>query len=213
MSNDALIDELSSGLVPVRPRNVAREAAWLAGLGVLELIIFLALGMMRPDMAAVIGQPFMWWKLGSLALLVAISGGTAVQSFSPTISPRRGLILTAGLAGAVVAAGLALGLVEQGAPGLSERLMPAHGLLCAGSIVVLSLPMLVGLSVFMRRGASAHAEGSALAVGLAGGSWGALVFAFCCPVNDPVYILFWYSAAFAITASLARLVLPRFAAL
>ena len=213
MSHDILINELSSQLRPVQRRNIARETCWLAGLGGLELALVLALGTMRPDMARAIGHPFMWWKLGSLALLVAISAFTAVRSFSPMISPRRGLSLTMILIGLAVVLGAMVGPDGSVAPTITERLAPLHGLGCAAGIVILSLPMLGILSIFMRKGASTHAEGSALAVGLAGGSWGAFVFAFCCPVNDPIYIVAWYSLGCASVTLMARLILPRYAAL
>ncbi|MFC7555399.1 NrsF family protein [Pseudoroseomonas wenyumeiae] len=88
-----------------------------------------------------------------------------------------------------------------------------HGLICAASIAVLALPMLGMLAYLMRKGASVHAESSALAVGMAGGSWGAFVFAFCCPVNDPLYILAWYSLGCAAVVLPARFILPKYAAL
>jgi hypothetical protein len=213
MSHDLLINKLSSQLTPVHRRNMARETGWLAVLGALELAFFLAVGMMRSDMAHAIGHPFMWWKLGSLAVLVAISFFTAVRSFSPMISPRRGLLLLAVLIGLTAIAGAMVDPYGAVAPTLADRLAPVYGLGCAAAVVVLSLPMLGMLSIFMRKGASTHAEGSALAVGLAGGSWGAFVFAFCCPINDPLYIVVWYSVGCAVVALLARLILPRYAAL
>ena len=213
MSHDILIEDLSSQLRPVRRRSMARETAWLAGLGAVELALFLAMGIMRPDMAQAIGHPFMWWKLGSLALLVAISFVTALRSFSPVVSPRRGLLLSAVLIGSALVLGMMVSPYGAVAPTLAERLAPLHGLICATGIVLLSLPMLGMLSIFMLKGASTHAEGSALAVGLAGGSWGAFVFAFCCPVNDPLYILVWYAVGCAVVTLLARAILPRHAAL
>lgn len=213
MLNDSLIHELSSQLVPVRRRNVAREASWLAALGALELAIFLGMGTMRSDMAQALGHPFMWWKLGSLAVLAAVSFVTALRSFSPTVSPRRGLGWMAGLVAltAVVGAFVDPGLAEPTT--LAGRLSPMHGMGCAVAIIVLSLPMLGMLTMLMRRGASTHAEGSALAVGVAGGSWGALVFSVCCPANDPLYVFIWYSAGCLAIALAARAFLPRYARL
>ncbi|TXC72221.1 DUF1109 domain-containing protein [Sphingomonas ginsenosidivorax] len=213
MLNDVFLDELASSLTPVRRRSVRRETGMLVGLGALELALFLGIGAMRPDMGQAIGLPFMWWKLGSLALIVAISVHTAVRSFSPTVSPRPGLILLTGVIGlaAIMGAVVSPGLSAGGT--ILERLSPAHGLVCMAAIVVLSLPMLGMLAILMRRGASTHAEGSALAVGVAGGSWGAFVFAFCCPANDPLYVLIWYCAGCAAVTLTSRLILPKYSTL
>ncbi len=213
MSHDLLIDQLSSGLRPVRRRSIARETGWLLALGALELALFLALARIRPDMGQAIAQPLLWWKLGGPAILAAIGLVTAVRSFSPLVAPRRGLTLAAIAIGLAATIGSLIAPYGAVAPTLAERLAPAHGLGCAAAIIVLSLPMLAMLAIFMRRGASTHAEGSALAVGLAGGSWGAFLFAFFCPVNDPLYILVWYSAGAAAVTLAARLILPRYAAL
>lgn len=213
MSHDRLIAELSSQLAPVRRRSMAREAVWLVGLGALQLAVFLNSGLMRPDMGDAAGHPFMWWKLGGLALLVAVSILTAVRSFSPVASPRRGLIFLTGAIGLIAMLGAVVSPGGAVATTLAGRLAPMHGLLCATSIAVLALPMLAMLTYLMRNGASAHTESSALAVGLAGGSWGAFVFAFCCPVNDPLYIVVWYALGCAAVTLPARLILPRYAAL
>jgi hypothetical protein len=209
MSNDALITTLAADLAPVRLRSIAREALLLCALGATELGLFLGLGAMRPDMGDAIGHTFMWWKLGSLALLVALSAATAVRSFGPTGSPRGGLAMIGALAAATVLTG---GIVDAGIAiggNVAERLAPVHGLMCAASIIVLSLPALAMLAILMRRGASTHPEASALASGLAAGVWGAFVFAFCCPANDPLYVAVWYLAGCAVVAVAASLLLPR----
>jgi hypothetical protein len=209
MSHDALISELSSGLEPVRRRSALVEASLVLTVGASELAVFLAVGLMRPDMGQAIGTPYMWWKLASLALLVAISWTTALRSLSPVMYPHRGLML------AVLATMLAMlvgFLIDPGVAGdasLARRIEPLHGLGCAVAIVILSLPPAAILAILMRRAAPSHPEGSALAIGLAAGSWGAFVFSFCCPSNDPVYVAVWYGAGCAIVAAAARWLIPR----
>jgi hypothetical protein len=209
MSHDALIDGLSAGLAPVRRRSVARETIILFALGAAQLALFLGIGLMRPDMGQAIDAPFMWWKLGSLALLVAISVTTAIRSLSPTVSPRRGLTLTFAVAAVALMVGM---LAEPGftsQAGLAERIEPLHGMGCALAIIILSLPMAGLMGMLMRRGAPVNPKGSALAIGLAAGSWGAFVFAFCCPANDPFYVAVWYALGCTVVAAAARWLLPR----
>lgn len=205
MSNDALIADLAAGLTPVRRRNPWREAMLLAAVGGGELALILAAGLMRPDMAALIATPYMLWKLASLVAVAAVCGVTTLASFSPAASPRLGLRIALGLAGLAAVAGVFVTPVRD--------LMPhdhhAFGPLCAASILILSLPMLGVLGWLMRRAAPAHPERTGWVAGLAAGSWGALVFALCCPSGDPFYVIPWYAAGCAAVALAARWLLPR----
>jgi len=209
MSNDALIQELSADLSPVRRRSALREAGLLLALGVVELGLCLAFSLMRPDMGHMIGSTYMLWKLGSLMILAGFSGTIALRSFSPGTFPRRGVTVAIALAGAAMIAGLFVPPAAQTGSTLLDRLAPVHGLFCALAIVILSLPMLAMLATLMRRGAPVHPERSALSAGLAAGTAGAFVFAFCCPINDPLYIVVWYFVGCTTVATAARWLLPR----
>jgi hypothetical protein len=61
----------------------------------------------------------------------------------------------------------------------------------------------------MRRAAPTHPADSALASGIAASTCGAFIFAFCCPMNDPLYITVWYAVACAVVTAVARWLLPR----
>lgn len=209
MSNDRLILDLSSNLAPVRRRHMLREAGLVAALGVVELALFLGLGMMRPDMGHMGHSPYLMWRVGSLTLLAAIACTVAIRSFSPTTRPRRGVMLACALAVVAVIGGMFVtpaGVSEQT---LFERLDPTHGIICSASIFVLSLPIVVMLGTLMRRAAPTQPRLSAIASGIAAGTVGALVFAFCCPFNDPLYVVVWYSIGCAAVAGAARWRLPR----
>ncbi|MBW4332343.1 DUF1109 domain-containing protein [Stakelama sp. CBK3Z-3] len=209
MSNSLLIDRLSAELPPVRRRNPARELAVVASLGALELALVLGVGLMRPDMASMIGSPYMIWKLGSLAILALLGCTLAVRSFVPTASSRKGVTMLMVLAVAVTVFGLIAVPHPSEAASLAERLAPAQGLLCAASIVVLSMPVMAALGWLMRRGAPGNPRKSAFACGLAAGTLGALIFAVCCRFNDPLYIVVWYSIGVATVCTAARALLPR----
>jgi hypothetical protein len=209
MSNDAFLSGLSADLVAVRRRSPGREAALLGALGALELALLAGLGLMRPDMGQVIGTPYMIWKLLSLAAVAVVSGATAITSLSPTARPRRGLLIVLGLVTVAMLAGAFIDPAPGGGGAHRGSVHHAIGPLCALSIIVLSLPMLGVLAVLMRRAAPAHLERSALAAGLTAGSFGALVFAFCCPSNDPLYVMTWFTAGCAVVGVSARWLLPR----
>jgi len=209
MSSESLIVDLSSDLVPVQRRSMVREGGLVLALGAVELALFLAVGAMRPDMGHMAGSPFLTWRVGSLGLLAVFACVLAIRSFSPTARPRQGLMLACTLAVAAIVTGAFVTPNGAGERALLDRIDPASGMLCATSIFVLSLPIVALLGALMRRAAPTQPRLSALAAGIAAGTCGAFVFAFCCPFNDPLYVVVWYTVGCAAVAAAARWRLPR----
>lgn len=209
MSNEALIFDLSADLAPVRRRSMLREGGLVLTIAALELVLFLSLGMMRHDMGQLGASPYLMWRVGSLGLLAVVACTLAIRSFSPTAHPRRGVVLACAVAGAAIVAGafvMPSGAAERA---LLARIAPASGMACAATIFVLSLPVVAVLGALMRRAAPRQPKLSALASGIAAGACGAFVFAFCCPFNDPLYVVVWYSVGCAAVTAAARWRLPR----
>jgi hypothetical protein len=209
MPNDQLIERLVNELKPVRPRRLLRDALVLAVLCVVELGLFLALGPMRPDMDMAMEMPSFWWKLGSLGLIAAAGAAVALLSFDPAESPRPGLRWVVGIIAASLAAGWLIDAARAGLPALAARLNWHDGLQCVAKMVLLSVPAILGLGLLMRRGAPTDTGGTALAVGIAAASWGAFVFVFACPYDDPLYIALWYTVGCGFVTLASRLLLPR----
>lgn len=207
-STDALILDLSAHLAPVRRRSLRREAAALLALGGAELALILMFGAMRPDIAQVILTPFMAWKICGLAALAVASCAVALRSFGPVTSQGCGLALLLGLAALMLVGGAFVNEAADDSQSVVQRLAPAHGILCVTAIVVLAMPIAALLAVLMRRGAPVRPARSAWVAGVAASTCGALVFTACCPMNDPLYIVVWYSAAIAIVTAAARWLLP-----
>ncbi len=210
MRNDRLLDELVADLQPVKPRRNRRDLLLLGIIGAIEIGLFLLFGAARHDIMIAMKLPSFWWKIGSLGTLTITAGITAVRSFDPSVSPRKGLRLLPSL----IAAALAIGWVIDaagagGAAALWARLMLHHGIDCLFAMVSLSIPAILALGLLMRRGAPTDRKGSASAVGVASAAWGAFVFVFNCPHDDPFYVAVWYLAGCGITTLIARLVLPR----
>jgi hypothetical protein len=209
MRTDVLIDRLISELKPVRRRTALRDAIVLVVLCAVELGLFLALGLMRPDMPMAMHLPSFWWKLASLGLIALVSGTVAIVSLDPVRSPRRGLRWTAALIVVCLAIGWILDASRDGYSVLLARLDWPSGLQCLYKMVVLSVPAVIGLGLLMRRGAPTNGGGTALAAGLAAAAWGAFVFVFTCPFDDPFYVAVWYSLGCGTVTLFARFTLPR----
>lgn len=207
---DDLVDELVAGLRPVRRRSTARDLALLALIGVAQVVLYLAVRGMRPDMHEAMALPAFWWKAVSLAVLVAVAGGAALGSLDPAMSPRRGLRWVGVVVAAVIGLGWALDAASGGATALLARLNPGEGLRCVGAVVILSLPALAALGLLMRRGAPTDPRGTATAIGLTAAAWGGFVFVLNCPHDDPLYVAVWYAVGMGAVALAARFVLPQF---
>ncbi len=208
MSNDPLIDTLVGDLRPVARPRFAPRIVLLVLLAGVELAGFLALGTMRPDIGAALGRAAFWWKMAGLAVLALIGVDVALRSFSPESSPRKGLRRWALALGGIVVAGVVIGVAGEGVDDLAARLMWRMGVECLIVMTLLSLPPVIALGSMMRRGAPTDHQASAAAVGVAAAAWGAFIFAWHCPSDDPFYIVFWYALSCAAITLLARAVLP-----
>ena len=209
MTSDRFLDELAASMTPVKPRRASRDLQLFALVCAVELGHFLLSGAPRRDLMSAMAHPAIWWKLGSLGVLTVVGAATAVRSFDPAASPRHGLRMLGLLVGVAVGLGWVINALSPDGGALLARLRWRHGVECVSTMTALSIPAIVALGLLMRRGAPTDRKGSALAAGAAGAAWGAFVFAFRCPDDDPLYVAVWYLVGCSIIALTARLVLPR----
>ena len=210
---DPLIDALVADLVAVRPRRWTREVALLLGLVGVEILVLAAVRGLRPDLAEAVTGAVFWWKSGGLMLVALLAAAAALVSLDPaTTAPLRASRLWTIIA---VAVPLLLGLGwifdagDVGQAPLLARLDWRAGLDCLVSVVLLSLPPVAAIGLIMRRGAATQPARTARAAGLSAAAFGAFVFAFHCPHDDPLYVAVWYGGAVAVAILLARIGLPR----
>jgi hypothetical protein len=211
MRTESLIERLSGDLRPVRPRSILREAAILAILGITEMVAFLAMGFMRPDMPAAMGTPSFWWKLLSMGLITVLGAGIALNSIDATRSPSRGLRWIPICIAVIFASGWLIDAAQGGLLDLLTRLHWREGVQCVLKMIALSVPALIAMAFLIRQGAPSDRIGTALAGALASAAWGAFVFVFACPSDDPFYIAVWYSVGCGIATLFGQFVLSRFA--
>jgi hypothetical protein len=211
MSYDSLINQLADDLKPVRRRGLKADLTFVGVICGIELLLFFRLGMARAGMPSMLQQPSFWWRLASLALISGISAILAALSFNPAFSPRRGIRAVGVLVLVCLGTGLCISAGPDGLKTLVQRLDWFDGLHCAGKVIALSLPPVVGLGILMRRGAPTDMRATSVLVGLAAAAWGGLVFVFACPFDDPLYIAVWYSTGCGVVVALARMLLPRLA--
>ena len=211
MKLDALIEQLTDDLEPVRPRRLWADVLILALIAVLELALLFGLGFAHLDTQRIMTQPSMGWRLVSLGVIALMSGFLAVRSFDPAYSAKDALRWLALIVALCVVYGVIMGGLPAGAASLAHRLAWRSGIQCASKIVLLSIPPLAALAVLCRRGAPTDMRRTPLLIGAAAAAWGAFVFVFACPFNDPLYIVVWYGIGCGIVTLAARFLLPRMA--
>jgi hypothetical protein len=213
LHSDPLIDALVADLGSVAPRRPAHEVLLIAGLILVELLLFVTLRTLRPDMPTAMATPAFWWKSAAFAVIALLALAAMLVSLDPAaVNQRRSSRLWRGV-GLAVPLSLALGwLIDAGASGraaLLARLEWREGVDCLLNVGLLSLPLVLLMGVLMRRGATTQPARTAAAAGLAAAAFGAVIFALHCPHDDPLYVAVWYGGAVLAVAGLARGVLPR----
>ena len=209
MQIEHVISQLVGDLRPVRRRTAGRDGLLLLLLLGIELAMVFALGAIRTDMPAAVATMSFWWKLVSLGAIAALGVGLTLLSQDPARSPRHGLRWMLPIAAASLAAGWGIDAAHDGWPALVQRIDWPTGVECVVHIVALSLPVVAALGLLMRRGAPTDTNACALAAGLAAAAWGAFVFVFSCPYDDPLYVVVWYGLGCGVVTAAAQLALPR----
>ena len=207
-SNVSLIDGLTESLQPVQRRNVSREIILLVGILAVQFVGTMAL-ISENTMAVFTHNPGGLTAkavlLGSLALGFTV---LAFRSFDPTAPRYKNLALVVG----GLLAGFALLTLDRHFGGSANSiLMPNRGMMCLVSSISFSLPMFIGLTVFMRGAAPTKPKMTALYIGLASGGWGTFIYGLQCPFTNLPYVILWYGGAVALTTLAAAVLLPRLA--
>lgn len=209
MRTESLVERLAQDLRPVRRRSIVRDVLLLLLLAVGETAAFLGMGFMRPDMHLAMQAPSFWWKLCSMGLLAVLGVGVTIVSTDPVRSPRRGLRWIVVCLFAIFVSGWLIDAAQGGLADLIHRLNWQQGLQCVWKMIALSVPPAVALGMLMRRGAPTDRSGTALAAGLSSAAWGAFIFVFACPSDDPLYIAVWYALGCSVVTILGRAILLR----
>jgi hypothetical protein len=211
MSIETLIDGLAADLKPVRRRSGLVDAAIIGGICAVELALVLTFGSMRPDVGGAMMHPSFWWKLIGMGVVALTSGAIGLLSFDPARPPLRSRRWVALVVITLLAIGWIIDAAHGGFATLVARLNWPAGLQCSAKVAMYAIPPLIGLGLLMRRGAPTDRPGTATLVGLAAAAWGAVVFVFSCPFDDPLYIAVWYGVGCAVVTGVSRLLLPRLA--
>ena len=185
------IDDLVADLQPVRPVRTGMLAIGLMlALAVGLAIIYLSQGT-RPDLATVMFTPVFALKLAMvLAVAVASAGALAVLARPEGRLQRRARAMLGGAATLFVLPGLASLFVDPDAAIMQFGI--AKGVHCSVSVIAASIPAMLVVTWWLRRGAPTQPAIAGLLGGVTAGAIGGLAFLISCPFDHPMFVLLWY---------------------
>ena len=204
MRTDSLVDRLSQISARFGGGASSGRRCFCLLLAVVEVAAFLGMGFMRPDMPMAMETPSFWWKLASMGLIAVLGAGVALMSADPVRSPRRGLRWILACIAVIFATGWLIDAAGDGAGGTgpSSRLdtRPPVRLEDGGAVDPSSYRP--GRADTAWRPDRSLRNGACR--GLSSAAWGAFVFVFACPSDDPLYIAVWYTVGCSIVTVLGR---------
>ncbi|MCA0303261.1 MAG: NrsF family protein [Proteobacteria bacterium] len=193
MKTDRLIDALvADRAAPSRPIATALAGALALG-GLVSLVVFaIELGV-RKDLGAALATWRFDLKIVLVAFAVVLAFGACRALANPAAGPRalRRLLPLLALAAGLVA----VELVVSPAASWSTRLVGSNARFCLTFIPILSLAPLAAALLVLRRGAPTSPTLAGAAAGLLAAASGALLYAFHCFDDSPLFVMTWYSLA------------------
>jgi hypothetical protein len=207
MKTGALIDVLATGAGPAPGAPAARRLLPAAVLGGL-LAAAVAVALVGPVPAAMLGAVGLWIKFGYTGLLAAAAGWWAARLSRPAAPTRaQGGALCAVAAGMALLAALAL--ASRPADSRMAYLLGQSWLFCPGGVFVLSIPALAGVLWALRGLAPTRPRRAGFAAGLLAGAVGALGYSMACTEESIAFVAAWYSLGILLTGLAGAALGPR----
>lgn len=204
MKTETLIRALAADAArPVVALGPLMAAALVAGtVGSLDL--FAGLLRPRPDLAESLRQFDPWTKLMVVGALAATA--TAALRAVARPLPRPPALKWLWLAPLLLAVGVIVELLTEPADTWGGLLVGRNSLHCLGLIPLLSAPPALCLMLALRHGAPSRPGLAGAIAGLAGGGWGACLYALSCREDSPLFVATWYALAIGAVTTICWLV-------
>jgi hypothetical protein len=210
MRTDDLIARLAAETGVVRPHAVERRVAlhlMLGGAAAVVLLVVL-LGL-RPDMVEAAGTVTFWMKFGFTALVGALGVAAACRLARPGATLKPAFWIAAAtpflvIGGMAVVELLAVAPADRRAVWLGSSWQT-----CPAWILVVSAPVLLAVTLSMRRFAPTRPALTGLVLGMAAGGVGATVYGLHCQENAAAFLATWYVLGMAIVGALGAAIGPR----
>jgi hypothetical protein len=192
-------DRARAGRSPGRLLTIALLAGGAISLG----LFFATLGP-RQDLVPALST----WRFDLKVALILVALGVTFALCRalgrPVLLPHPGryLLSLAVLAAIAVAIELAVAPMDT----WGRRLVGSNSLICLTAVPAFSLAPLVAVLVMLRSAAPSSPALAGAAAGLVAGSAGALLYAFHCFDDSPLFVVTWYGLALALVTTVGWLV-------
>jgi len=193
MKTEQLVEALVADRAAARKPISVALALGLGLGGMVSLVLFLVELGVRSD----IGPALATWrfdlKVGMVLVTLVLAFALCLECMRPDAPGRpvrRLLPLAVLVIGAVAVELLAAPQVTWG-----TRLVGTNSLVCLSAIPLLSIVPLAAALAIMRRGAPSSPTLAGGAAGLLAAASGAMLYAFHCFDDSPLFVVTWYSLA------------------
>jgi hypothetical protein len=204
MRTEDLVSGLAQDAGPA-PNPATTLAAGIVPGAAISLTLMLAILGLRPDMATAVATPMFWMKLAYALALAAVAAPLVLELARPTGRVTRLAYLF--LAPVAVFVLMAIYRVANAAPDARLQLfMGSSAAVCSSRIVLLSLPILVGALISLRRLAPTRLESTGAVAGILAGAAGTFVYALHCAESASPFVVVWYTIGMAATAIVGAIV-------
>lgn len=208
MKTEDLIATLAQDSRAQRGLGPVLAMALLAGLALSICGFVLALGL-RQGLVGALMAPLTLPKV-ILPPLTALTALALVSRLALPVARVDGLrAVLRGLAAAAVLMQIAALITTPRADWAAAFLGGNDLWPCLVGVPLLSLPMLAGLMLALRHGATLTPRATGAVAGLAAGAMGASIYALHCPEDSPLFYATWYSVGIAVIAALGAYLGPK----
>lgn len=210
MRTDDLIAQLAAETRVVRPHAVERGVALHLVLGAAVAVVLLVATLgLRPDMSVAVGTATFWMKFGFTAVVGAL-GVVATCRLARPGAALRPVFWVAAIAPFAMIATMAIFEILAVAP--ADRIdvwLGSSWKTCPVWILAISAPVLLAVTLSMRRFAPTRPVLTGMALGMAAGGIGATVYGLHCQENAAAFLATWYVLGMAVVGVIGAAIGPR----
>ena len=210
MRTDDLIARLAADTGVVRPHAVERKVALHLMLGgaVAVVLLVTVLGL-RPDMGAAVGTVSFWMKFGFTAVVGALGVAATCRLARPGATLRPTFWIAAAAPFTVIAAMAIFEILAAAPADRAAVWLGGSWKSCPVWILVISAPVLLAVTLSMRRFAPTRPVLTGMVLGMAAGGVGATVYGLHCQENAAAFLATWYVLGMAIVGAIGAAIGPR----
>ncbi len=207
-SREDLIAALTEDLTPVRRVSPVEGGLLIATATLIAFGLSVFFYQFWTGLVTGEASGYFWITHGLLMVLGVSSTASLVASSRPRVGIHANAPMWSAAMLAIVPVAAVIGLFSFGANHSHAGLNDPAAFMCTQASLLAGLLVAATAVLWLRRGAPVSIERSAWLTGLAAGSLGTLAYGITCPVDSLSHVGLWHVAPVAVSAVIARIVVP-----